>query len=440
MGDDCFPMLMMSRTKTRIQPASQFETEEAVAWILCRVGFGATTADLDHAVVIGFDAFLEELFEPEEAGIPDDGDPWAGLDLPVLAKSPKDGLPVVQAWLARMLTASRPAREWLAWFWHGHLVTSLASVRSPLAMANQIRLFRELGSGEFGTLLRAVSIDSAMLRYLDGDKSTGSNPNENFSRELLELFSLGIGNYSEADVTAGALALTGWSRKRGEVKVQFFPGRHDNSSHDYLGTSGVHDLDTVIAAVTGHGSCGPFIVRSLAEQILGPTHAEAAVAQEVDQFVREGLLIGPLLRRLVEKGAIAGGSGPQIISPVPWLVGAIRATNADVDSLAMVRLLRTAGQTPMLPPNVSGWPSGDAWLTTSGTVARLNMAGVVAKQADSQSAPIQAASAGDIAQLARSLGRPAGFSGSTTTALEDSGTTGRSLLSLALSSPDMVVS
>ena len=416
------------------------EIERQAAWVLNRVGFGATTVDLDHAVEVGLDRFMGELFDPDSHGIDDDGDPWQGMDLPLLAKTPREGLPVIQAWLDRMLAASQPLTEWLAWFWHGHLVSSLASVRSPLSMADQIRLYRDLGSGDFRSLLRATSIDPAMLRYLDGDQSTGKNPNENFSREVLELFALGIGNYSEADVAAGALALTGWSRKRGESEVRFFPGRHDDSKHTYLGVAGVHDLDTVVDAIVGHDACGHFLVRTLAEQILGSTHAESAVAEETEQFVREGLVIRPLVRRLVEKGATPGRSDPQVVAPVRWLLGAVRATNAAVDSKQMVRLLRTAGQTPMLPPNVSGWPSGDAWLTTSGTVARLNMARAVAEAADNQSIAVQAADGESLGQLARSLGRPAGFSESTTAALLASGLAGRPLLSLALSTPDMVIS
>ncbi len=414
------------------------EAEIAAAWVLRRVGFGATVADLERAADVGIALFLDELFDPEGQGLADDGDPWAGIDVPLILESPRDVAPSIAAWLDRFRTASRPTMEWLAWYWHGHLVSSFAKVRSPRRMVNQIRLFRELGAGPLQPLLQAISIDPAMLRYLDGGTSTGRNPNENYGRELLELFTLGVGNYTEADVQAAARALTGWTARRQSEESIFVPRRHDDSPQSFLGKEGVRNVDAVIEAVVAHEACAPFIVEALAEVVLGSGVAPSAAAAETAAFAADGLTIGPLVRRLVERG-LAGEYEPIVLTPVPWLVGAMRATETTLGLRAMAGLLRSAGQVPLVPPNVAGWPNGDAWLTSSATVARLEASRVLADAAAELSAPMAAASTGDLDQLARALGRPEGFSTATADALFNADVSGRSLLALALSSPDLVI-
>ncbi len=417
---------------------SAVDVEVAAAWIMRRVGFGATVGDLEHAAEVGIGTFIDELFDPDSQGIADDGDPWAGVDVPLILESPRDVVPSIAAWLDRFRFASRPTTEWLAWFWHGHLVSSFAKVRSPLRMVNQIRLFRELGAGPVQPLLRAITIDPAMLRYLDGGTSTGSNPNENFGRELLELFALGVGNYDEADVLAAARALTGWSNRRSVEEATFVPGRHDDSPQSFLGKDDVHDLDTVITAIVDDPACPRFIAGALAEVVLGPGLAPSVAAAEADRFAADDLTVTPLLRKLVERG-VAGECEPLVLAPVPWLIGAMRTTESTINRRDLAGVLRSAGQVPMVPPNVAGWPTGDAWLTSSATVARLETSRVLADAASAGSAPMVAASAGDLDELARALGRPEGFSQTTADALLATDVTGRSLLALALSSPEMVI-
>lgn len=424
-----------------MQQASPIETtsvEASAAWILRRVGFGATSADLDHATEIGIESLLAELFEPDAMGIDDDGDPWNGMEIPLRAEGRGDLALVIRAWFDRMTNHSRPVSEWLAWYWHGHLVTSAAVVRSPLGMVEQLRLFRSLGSGPFAPLLRATTIDAAMLRYLDGARSTGSEPNENYSRELLELFALGVGNYTEADVQAGARALTGWTGVRGSAEAVFRPRRHDDTSQTYLGVSGVHDLDTVINAVVTNPACPRFLTRSIADEVLGPGVTGPELDQLTANSADDDLTIGPLLEGIVRLG-VAGLSEPIVLGPVPWLAGAIRATGATLDTRSIASVLRAAGQIPMVPPNVAGWPTGEAWFSTSTTAARIAAASLVANAAHADSAPVRAASNGDLDGLARSLGRPAGFSVATADALLATEATGPTLIALALSTPDLVI-
>ncbi len=421
------------------QTLSSSETEIAAAWVLRRVGFGATAADLSRATDIGLAGFLDELFEPDLNGVPDDGDPFANLELASRVGSPQDVATAIFAWFDRMTTHSRPVTEWLAWFWHGHLVSSLSIVKSPAGMANQISLLREVGDGPVRPLLRAITIDPAMLRYLDGNRNTGRAPNENYSRELLELFALGVGNYTEADVLAGAKALSGWIQRRSApLEVQFIARRHDDTPQNYLGATGVHDLDSVIDAVVGHPACPQFIAQSLGAAVLGPTAISDLGSSIADTFRADGMRVRPLVRRIVELG-IDGASEPIALTPIPWIVGAIRSTGARIPRRQLGNLVRSAGQVPMNPPNVSGWPPGDAWFSTSATAARLEAARLIADSAQPGSAPLEAAGKADLDALARSLGRPEGFSSSSANALLATGTTGKTLLALALSTPEMVI-
>ncbi len=408
------------------------------ATLLRRVGFGPSPTDLDRVEQIGLARFVDELFEPDSNQIPDDGDPWEGLDVPLRLEEPAQAAVVVAAWIDRFLTASRPLDEWLAWYWHGHLVTSLAIVRSPLGLVTQIRLFREHGAGSFPELLRAVTVDPAMLRYLDGATSTGRNPNENYARELLELFALGVGNYTEADVMAAAAALTGWVPSRTGASSRFVPFRHDDSPQTLLGVDGVHDVDSVIDAVTGHPACAPFVAASMAAAVLGTDHDPAVVGEASAQFLAADLTVTPLLRAVVDAG-MRDGFPPLVLGTLGWVTAAIRATGASLRTRELADVLRGGEQVPFFPPNVAGWPGADIWLSSSVTTHRRAAAQRIAGAADRTGPASVAADAGDIDSLARALGRPGGFSESTVAALDSAGVSGSTLLALALSSPDMVM-
>lgn len=409
----------------------------AAAFVLRRVGFGATGADLDRAAAIGLDAFLDELFDPDAHGVADDGDPWDAIDLAPTVESRRDIAVVIHAWFDRMVRHERPVTEWLAWYWHGHLVTSAGVVRSPLQLVGQLRLFRQLGGGRFADLIRAVTVDPAMLRYLDGNESTGSAPNENYSRELLELFALGVGAYTEADVQAGARALTGWVARLGEPTARFVRARHDDTPQRYLGLDGVRDVDTVIDAVVAQPSCPLFVATRLATAILGAGVAEQAAGTVAPGSGAE-LEIRPLVRRLVDLG-LDGVAEPFVLAPVPWLAWAVRATGSSIGPPELTRALRGAGQVPLVPPNVAGWPPPDDWLSTSATAARLGAAVAVAGAADPDGDAMRTAIAVDLDGLSWALGRPDGFTTTTADALLATGTQGASLLALALTAPELVI-
>ncbi len=413
-----------------------------IAWLYRRAGFGLGPGQLDQLEAKGAEAALDELVDPDAHGIPPAKDPWEGVTFDESRPDQRrDVTAVLVPWFSAMVSTPRPLQEWMRWFWHGHFVSTLSVVKRPSLLVDQLRLFGQKGLGDFGTLLREVSIDPAMLVYLDGIHNKLGAVNENYGRELLELFALGIGNYSEADVRAGAESLSGWTLDRASGKARFNPRQHDDTRHLYLGHEGVHDLDTVLEAVLAHQACASFITRKLAKAILGPGVDGGLVDRLAGDFRSNGMQLKGLVRSILEAG-MSGATGPLVLSPVPWLAGAVRALDAPRESaLVAARIgLAPAGQVPLAAPNVAGWPGGKYWLTSSATVARFNMASTLASAAPADGPALAAATRGDAAGLADALGHPEGFGPPTSGALDQVRSAGaKSVLTIALSSPEAVL-
>lgn len=412
------------------------EERDAVAWLHRRAGFGLAPAEMREAVVRGASAELDRLLDPQGAG----GQPRADLwDDALLPYDPRDGASKVHAigqWVEVMVASDQPTVERVAWMWHGHFVSALDKVRVARLLVEQARLFRRAGLGSFRDLVRAVTLDPAMLIYLDLRTSTGSEPNENYSRELLELFALGEGSYSEADVQAGARALTGWTFYNLDGGVKFAPRRHDDTPRTYLGVDGVHDLDSVLEAVLAQTALPRFVARTVAAELLGSTD-DSMVDRLATGFAGAGFDVRSLVRSTLEEG-LAGASAPLVLGPVPWYVCARRVTGAQPVVKDALPLLRSTGQLPMLPPNVAGWPGGAAWFGASSLVARVNLAAVVA--AATPDGEVLAAAHGDDSDLiAELLGLPStGFSEQSIAAL-DAAPAGPDRLAVALITPEFMI-
>lgn len=434
---------------------------EIIAWLYRRAGFGLGPGELDAMEVIGVDGVIDRLADGDAHGISANPDPWAEVvlhDYELEEFRREDRIAIVGAWLRHMLVTPRPAEERMRWFWHGHLVSGLQDVTFPGLMIAQLRLYGDLGLGDFGALLRATTVDSAMLLYLDGVGSSAGAPNENYGRELLELFALGIGTYTETDIQQAAAALTGWRVNR-QTGVAFLDPRiHDDTRRTFLGVAGVHDVDSVVDAVVGHDACAPWIAGRLTRAVLGGDVAPSVVDEMATIFRNEGLVLRPLLRAILVAGA-EGRGGTMIQRPVPWLIGAIRATGSatltaaidsrdaggrNADQTPIGRLLQAMGQVPCFPPNVSGWPGDTAWLGSSVTVARFNAAALIAEGAPEDGAARLQAAGKDWGALADTLGRPAGFAPTTRQALDQAssagGPPGVAALTVALASPEMIQS
>ncbi len=415
------------------------DDQARIARLHRRFGFGLDANDIDAAFARGLASEVDRLLHPDAHGLPASLDPFDGLDLGFKVGGVRQaGTLAANAWMNRMVTSGRPLEERVTWFWHGRLVSNLAKVKAADAMANQIRLFWSKGMGDLPSLLRAITVDPAMLVYLDGKDSTGLTPNENYSRELLELFALGVNGYTEADVLAGAKALTGWKvQTRSGGSAAFVARAHDDARHTYLGATGVHDVDSVISAVVAHPSCAPHIAAAFGGTVLGPQLSGEAIARLAEAFTSGGRSISSLVAAAVDLHLADVNGGPIVLGPVPWLVMAERATGARLNAGARLAGLRAAGQVPFLPPNVAGWPGGQAWYGSATIVGRLNLALAVSAATPPASAALAAAKPGDWAQLSRSLGLACAF-GVTTLAGLTAVTEAFSRLALALVSPEFV--
>jgi uncharacterized protein (DUF1800 family) len=257
----------------------------------------------------------------------------------------------------------------------------------------------------------------------------------------MELFTLGVGNYGEEDVKAAARALTGWvvqtpNTGPADRAATFVARRHDDTPQKLLGQSGVHDLDTVVAAVCAQPACATFVAGKMARSVLGPNADQATITDLAATFTAGGLDITALVRAVVDALAQATDGGAVVLAPVPWLVMAQKATGAVLDATARVAGLRDAGQVPTLAPNVSGWPSGDAWYASATVVARFNLAAAIVEKAPADNPAVVAAGHSDLDALAAALGLTA-FSGPTIKALRSVGDA-PSRLVLALTSPEFV--
>ncbi|MHB2016906.1 MAG: DUF1800 domain-containing protein [Candidatus Xenobia bacterium] len=333
-----------------------------IAHLYRRAGFGPPPGDAPAT----FDTALEHLL--------------AGLDDPVPADppgfDPYDPKGIERQWLSHMLSGRAPLAEKLALFWHGHFATSIAKVDDGGSMWRQYRLFRASGPRRFQELLHDVSCDPAMLRWLDGINNVSGHPNENYARELMERFTLGVGHYTEHDVREAARALSGWSLRIGNAV--FVPEQHDAKPAQLLGHT-VQSMEDVVATLSHHPQCARWLSRQLLRFfVLDPAPPEAVerlaqVWQEVDgriSRVLAALFRDPLFRsdRCYEA---------QIKSPVEYLVGALREKHETAVPHWAPTELRRMGQALFAPPSVKGWPGGMGWLDTTTMVERFQTAALL---------------------------------------------------------------
>jgi len=414
-----------------------------VAWLARRAGWGLAPGELDELSQLDPVALVDRWIDPDAAGIAEPPDPWA--DITVSFDNPQevfaDG---VAAWLRHLVSSPRPLIERMTWIWHDHFAVSARVVNFAGLMFDHLRLLRSHALGNFRDLLREVTTDPAMLVFLNGDTSTGADPNENYAREMMELFSVGVGNFTEDDVRAAAVALTGWQVRRRLGTSRFTPGSHDDSPQTLLGVTGVHDVDSVVDAVTSQPSCAPLVTAKLSAALLGPGVDPALITSLAAEFAAADLELAPLVRGILLAG-LDGAGAATVLEPVSWAVNGLKATQAEVPDRGALGLLNAAGQLPMAPPNVGGFPPPPAYLSSSTTAARYTMASVMAATAPADNPARNAAAQGDVAGLADALGRPEGFGETTTAAIEslDAGsgpTAGAARLALALVSPEVVTS
>jgi len=261
-------------------------------------------------------------------------------------------------WMSTMHDDRAGFHERMVWFWHGHLTSSIDKASAPM-MILQHRLLREHALGDFRTLLRQITLDPAMLRWLDGDGSEAQAPNENFSRELMELFTLGrhSGAYTEDDVVAGARALAGYWID-GD-RLVFEAPRALRRDVTYLGTR-VRDVDDVIDTVCDHPACAPHLVGRLYDHFVGGDLAPSRLGELSQVLVENDLQIEPVVREILLDPSFVDGPPPRPRAAIEWALAFERLIGDRLD----VWTVQALGQMPMQPPNVAGWPGTDRWLSS----------------------------------------------------------------------------
>lgn len=280
-------------------------------------------------------------------------------------------------WLGEMRSTNDPLREKLTLFWHGHFATSVQKVRNAYWMWLQNETFRRLGRGPFSALVKAVSRDPAMILWLDLRESRAQHPNENFARELMELFTLGEGNYTEKDVTEAARAFTGYRLQPMTQSFRFARFEHDGTEKEIFGQRGRFDGDAVIDLILAKPACGRFLAAKLWNFFAGEPPAPALLDHLAQAWRANGGDTAAFLRHVFRSEAFyaPGVLGAQIKSPVHWLVSNTRVLETDFPSpLIAFFALRQLGQILFHPPSVKGWDGGRAWISTSTLLARYNLA------------------------------------------------------------------
>ena len=272
-----------------------------------------------------------------------------------------------QWWVDEMLATDSPLVERMTLFWHNHFTTSVRKVRYAPALFRQNALFRREATGNFATLLRQISRDPAMLIYLDGVKSVARQPNENFGRELLELFTLGEGHYTEADVKAAARAFTGWTVDSETGSFVDHLDRHDTGEKTFLGKTGNLSGDDVLTILLAHPRTAETIVEKLWREFVSLKPDANEVSQLANNFRTSGYEIRPLLRSIFLSSAFRdpANRGSLLKSPLDLVIGTFRILGQPPsEKPELVHIFRNLGQVPFDPPSVKGWSGGKAWITS----------------------------------------------------------------------------
>ncbi|MCA8958081.1 MAG: DUF1800 domain-containing protein [Planctomycetes bacterium] len=335
--------------------------------LLRRGAFGGSLALRRSLVARGVDAALDELFDPSS-------DPQ--LDAGFTDVVAFDDIERVRAyWVWRMVQGPPRIRARMTLFWHDHFATSNVKVRSARLMARQLQLFERAGLGKFDALLLEVSRDPAMVRWLDSESNVRGRANENYARELFELFTLGVGQYSEQDVKEAARAFTGW-HLRGE-SFAFRQRFHDGAAKRVLGRRGALGGEDVVALAAAHPASARFVARKLLAFFVHPRPTTAEVDALAAAYRDAGRDLGATLRVLLRSRLFFSPRAwrSRIKSPVDFVVGMVRCLGGRAAPLRLTRAIADMGQVLLEPPNVAGWPGERAWMTSATWLARTNFAG-----------------------------------------------------------------
>jgi uncharacterized protein (DUF1800 family) len=438
-----------------VSPNTVISEQDAVRRLVQRLGLGPRPGEPGAE---GFEATLALLTAPPsgpDAGVAATPAPELGPPAPKLRKktAPIEQRKAQQRqlavqgrqlgiwWLDRMAAVDTPFVERMTWFWHTHFATSIQKVKFPALMYQQNDTQRRLGTGDFRNLAQAMIIDPAILIWLDGNGNQVGKPNENLAREFMELFSLGVGNYTEEDVRQAARALTGWRVSYGTDAASFVAKRHDAGPETVLGRTAPYDASDLVNLLVTEPASPRYIAERIWTRFVSDTPPDQATMNRLLSAYGPGHDITALVTESVRAPAFTDPASVLVREPVLWLVSALRALRLPASKLptpALSAALRGLGQVPFAPPNVGGWPAGVPWLTTAAALARMRLAQTMSAKGDISSVSATSPS-GRIDATAALLGLPQ-FTDRTSAALRPLINQPAQLVGLALTAPENTVS
>jgi len=396
---------------TALAPYSGPWNDRLAGHLLRRAGFGGSPADVARAAGGSMNAAVDALVRFDASALPagpelaDERTSRADVMLlrqqQVGANSDQITMLKKQAnqlraknrvaaqlwWLDRMITSPAPLQEKLTLFWHGHFTSSWEKGTSTQALVDQNQLFRRSALGNIRDLTLAVSKDPAMLRYLDNTQNVKAHPNENYARELMELFTLGIGNYSEDDVRESARAFTGWSIDRDTGTAAFLPRRHDDGSKTFLGQTGNFDGAAIVAIIFQQPACARWFATKLLSFFVYSDPEPGLVNAVANELRAKNFELAPVMSTLLRSNVFYSERAYRALvkSPAEFVAGAYQLYSIPQAKPIALQAMRRMGQVLFYPPNVKGWDGGIAWLNSQTLLTRENFASGLVNQMNGDS-------------------------------------------------------
>lgn len=365
-----------------------FEPSQERPWDLAlaghlyrRAAFGASYAELQAAVMAGPQTTVDRLLQGGK------GQEAFHRECQIMAQAIEaqaDDVPLRAWWLYVMLNTPHPLQEKLTLFWHNHFATSQAKVNNVAYMLGQNQLLRQHAMGKFGPMLQAISKDPAMLVWLDTIESKKGKPNENYARELMELFSLGIGHYTETDIRQAARAFTGWEIKQN--RFFFNRSQHDEGSKTVFGQTGSFVGEDIVRICLSQTACAPFIVRKLIRAFVSETLTanDALIAPLTKKFRESDYDIRQVVEMMLRSNLFFSKHAyrARVKSPTELGVGMVRSLEGHVGTLGLAQAMENLGQKLFFPPSVKGWDGGTHWLNSTTLLQRQNFAQAITSTED----------------------------------------------------------
>ena len=353
-------------------------SERHAAHLLRRAGFGGSRDDISTAAGAGMEASVSKLmrFSPDTMPQAPQGD-ISYDNAPTADKLQRRNAVILTQlwWLNRCLLTPNPLQERMVYFWSNNFTSGIGQKGiTPQMMVDQYALFRRFALGDYAQLTHEVSRDPAMLHYLDGIADRAQHPNENYARELMELFTMGVGNYAEEDVRQSARAFTGNTVDRATGQFIFNPRVHDDGSKTFLGQTGDFDGDDIVNIIMAQPATSHFMARKFLRTFVYDDPEPELIDAVAKTFRASGYNTGHLMGVLLRSNVFYSERAYRALvkSPLEITTGAMKTLGATVVGARTLGSLAAMGQIPMQPPNVAGWPGGQLWLNTGTYLARLN--------------------------------------------------------------------